>query len=313
VSGTVPGNVAPANVVRENFADEILSGLTEHTFDAGEVQLNYAEGPANGPPLVLLHGLGRRWQVFLPLIPSLSQHWHIFAPDLRGHGKSSRVARGYHGPQYSGDIVRLLRERVGAPVVIFGHSLGGMLAMWLASHHPEPVRALILGDNRIIVGNMHHPMYKALFSGLRDLARKGRSIDEIAEGIGKIELPLPGSDANTAEIITISQLPGNDKAYLTRWARCVQQADPDTYDMVLDGSSLEGWDGETVLRGIACPTLLLQATKELGGLMSEADVALAQSILPHHAHVQFQNLGHALFIQQPKTVLKALKNFLKSL
>ena len=313
MSGAIPGSVAPANVVRENFPDEIHPGLTQHAFDAGEVQLNYAEGPASGPPLLLLHGLGRRWQVFLPLIPALSQRWHIFAPDLRGHGKSSRVARGYHGPQYSKDLVHLLRERVGAPVVIFGHSLGGMLAMWLASHHPELVRALILGDNRIIVGHMHHPMYKALFSGLRNLARNGGSIDEIAEGIGKIVLPLPGREADSAETITISRLPGNDKAYLTRWARCIQQADPDTYDMVLDGSSLEGWDGETVLRGITCPTLLLQATKELGGLMSDADVEVAMRLLPHPAHVQFENLGHALFIQQPETVLQAVTGFLESL
>ncbi|HSZ60613.1 MAG TPA: alpha/beta hydrolase [Terriglobales bacterium] len=313
MNGADPEDVARGNVARGNFADEFLPDLTQHTFNAGEAQLNYAEGPANGPPLVLLHGLGRRWQVFLPLISALSQRWHIFAPDLRGHGKSSRVARGYHGPQYSGDIANLLRERVGAPAVIFGHSLGGMLAMWLAAHHPELARALILGDNRIIVGQTHHPMYKALFSGLRDLARKGASIDDIADGIGKIELPRPGSDAASAEIITISQLPGNDKAYLTRWARCVQQADPDTYDMVLDGSSLEGWDGETVLRGINCPTLLLQGTKELGGLMSHADVELAKHILPHHAHVQFENLGHALFIQQPEPVLEAVTSFLESL
>lgn len=293
--------------------NEIPPGLAEYTFDTGEVQLNYAEGPANGPPLVLLHGLGRRWQVFLPVIHALSPHWHIFAPDLRGHGKSSRVRRGYHGPQYSEDIARLLAERVGAPAVIFGHSLGGMLGMSVASHHPELVRALILGDNRIIIGHIRHPMYKALFSGLRDLARKGGSLDEIAEGIGKIELPLPGSNADSAEIITINQLPGNDKVYLTRWARCVQQADPDTYDMVLDGSSLEGWDGEKVLRGIACPTLLLQATQELGGLMSDEDVALAKRLLPHHAHVNFRNLGHALFIQQPEPVLQAVTSFLESL
>jgi pimeloyl-ACP methyl ester carboxylesterase len=313
VKGAGPGNVAPGNIVREKFADEIRPGLTEHTLGTGDVQLNYAEGPANGPPLLLLHGLGRRWQVFLPVIPALSERWHIFAPDLRGHGKSSRVARGYRGPQYSEDIVHLLRERVGAPAVIFGHSLGAMLGMWVASHHPELARALILGDNRITVGHMHHPMYKVLFSGLRDLARKGGSVDEIAEGIGKIELPLPGSDSDSAETITINQLPGNDKAYLTRWARCVQQADPDTYDMVLDGSSLEGWDGERVLRGISCPTLLLQATTELGGLMSDADVALAKGILLNHTHVQFKNLGHALFIQQPETVLRAVTNFLESL
>jgi pimeloyl-ACP methyl ester carboxylesterase len=288
-------------------------GLVERTFDTGAVQLgvrlNYAEGPAYGPPLVLLHGLGRRWQVFLPVIPALSLRWHIIAPDLRGHGKSSRVARGYHGPQYSEDIACLLRERVSAPAVIFGHSLGGMLGMWIASHHPELVRALILGDNMIVARRLRNPMYTALFSGLRDLARKGGSVEEIAGGIGKIVLPVPGTD----ESVMIRELPGNDEAYLLSWARCVQQVDADAYDMTLDGSSLEGWDGETVLRGITCPTLLLQATTELGGLMSDADVELATRVLPHHAHVKFRNLGHALFIQQPEPVLRAVTNFLESL
>jgi pimeloyl-ACP methyl ester carboxylesterase len=288
-------------------------GLAERTFDTGEVQLgvrlNYAEGPAHGPPLVLLHGLGRRWQVFLPLIPALSLRWHIFAPDLRGHGKSSRVARGYYGPHYSEDIACLLRGRVSAPAVVFGHSLGGMLGMWIASHHPELVRALILGDNMIVARRLRNPMYTALFTGLRDLARKGGSVEQIAGGIGKIVLPVPGTD----ESVMIRELPGNDEAYLLSWARCVQQADVEAYDMTLDGSSLEGWDGETVLRGIACPTLLLQATPELGGLMSDADVALATRVLPHHAHVKFRNLGHALFIQQPEPVLRAVTNFLESL
>ena len=294
--------------------NEVHPGLVEHAFDAGEVQLNYAEGPPNGPPLVLLHGLGRRWQVFLPVIPALSLRWHILAPDLRGHGKSSRVVRGYHGAQYSEDVACFLRERVAAPAVLFGHSLGGMVAMSVASHHPELVRALILGDNMILTARLRspmlrNPMYTALFSGLRDLARAGGSVEQIAERIGRIVLPVPGSD----ESAMIRELPGNDEAYLLSWARCVQQADADVYDMTLDGSSLEGWDGETVLSGIACPTLLLQACPELGGLMSDADVALATRLLPHHVHVKFRNLGHALFIHQPEPVLRAVTNFLEAL
>ena len=288
-------------------------GIVERTFDVGDARLNvlmnYAEGPANGPPLVLLHGLGRRWQVFLPLIPALSMRWHIFAPDFRGHGKSTHVARGYGGTEYAEDIARFLRERVAAPAVLFGHSLGGMVGMWVASHHPELVRALILGDNMIVAGRIPSPMYTKLFSGLRDLARKGGSVEKIAAGIGRIEIQMAGS----GEPITISKLPGNDEAYLLAWARCVKQADPDVYDMAIDGSAMESWDGEAVLRGISCPVLLLQASRELGGLMSEVDVALATRLLPHHTHVRFRTLGHALFIQQPEPVLRAVTNFLEAL
>jgi pimeloyl-ACP methyl ester carboxylesterase len=181
--------------------------------------------------------------------------------------------------------------------------------MSVASHHPELVRALILGDNMIVTRQLRNPMYTALFSGLRDLARKGGSIEQIAAGIGKIVLPVPSGD----EFVEIRELPGNDEAYLLSWARSVQQADPDTYEMTLDGSSAEGWDGESVLRRITCPTLLLQGNPELGGLMSDADVTLAKRLLPHHTHVKFRNLGHALFIQQPEPVLRVVTNFLESL
>ena len=197
---------------------DALPGITEHEFDAGEVRLNYAEGPPNGPPLVLLHGLGRRWHVFLPIIPALSMRWHIFAPDFRGHGKSARVPRGYHGTAICRRHRPILRERVPALPIIFGHSLGGMIAMWIAVHHPELVRALILGDNMIVAQRIPTPMYVALFSGLRDLARKGGSVEEIAAGIGRIELPRVPS---TNESVFIRNLPGNDEAYLLSWARCV--------------------------------------------------------------------------------------------
>ena len=292
-----------------NSSQESHPGIVESVFDAGEARLNYAEGPGNGLPLVLLHGLGRRWQVFMPLIPALSLRWHIFAPDLRGHGKSSRVPHGYRGTKYAEDVIHFLRERVAGPVVLFGHSLGGMIGMWIASHHPELVRALILGDNIISAKDLHNPRYMTLFAGLRGLARKGGSVEQIAAGIGRIEIRVAGN----AQPVAIHELPGNDEAYLLSWARCVAQADPDTYEMAIDGSATDDWDGEALLRGISCPTLLLQAGRELGGLMTDADVALAARLLPHHAHVKFRTLGHALFIQQPEPVLRAVTNFLEAL
>ena len=62
--------------------------LTERYFHTGIVTLmDSAEGAATGPPLVLLHGGSARWQSALPLIPDLSEQWHVYVPDLRGHGQ----------------------------------------------------------------------------------------------------------------------------------------------------------------------------------------------------------------------------------
>ena len=65
--------------------------LVEKRFDTGEVVLNYAEGPDNGPPIIFLHGFGEYWQGFIPLLSTISQRYHVYAVDLRGHGKSSKT------------------------------------------------------------------------------------------------------------------------------------------------------------------------------------------------------------------------------
>ena len=284
------------------------SGLRELTLETRGVRLNYAIGPETGPPLVLLHGLGRSWHVFLPLIPSLSLRWQIYAVDLRGHGKSSHVRGGYHGTEYAADIAALLAERIPQPAVIFGHSLGGMIGMWTASHHPELVRALILGDNMILSTKLPTG-YPSLFAALRDLARSGGSVEELAHGLARIRIRVPGTD----EAMDLGELPGNDEAYLRSWARYLQQVDPEAYEMTLDNSSIEGWDGEEVMKQIQCPTLLLQANPALGGMMSDHDVQRACALLAHPVRVRFPTLGHALFIQNPEPILRSVTNFLESL
>lgn len=118
----------------------------EHQFQAGAVTLNYVEGPAVGPPLVFLHGLAARWQTFMPLFPALSQEWQVRAVDLRGHGGSGWVPGHYHVDEFADDIVAFLTERVAAPAVLWGHSLGGSVGLIVAARRPELVRALIVGD-----------------------------------------------------------------------------------------------------------------------------------------------------------------------
>ena len=130
-----------------------------------------------------------------------------------------------------------------------------------------------------------------------------------AHGLARIRIRRPGTD----EAMDLGELPGNDEAYLRSWARYLQQVDPEAYEMTLDDSSIEGWDGEEVMRQIQCPTLLLQASPSLGGMMSDHDVQRACALLAHPVRVRFPTLGHALFIQNPEPILRSVTNFLESL
>ncbi len=79
----------------------------------------------SGPPLVLLHGGSARWQSSMPLIPALSQRWHLYAPDLRGHDKSGWVPGHYR----LNDYYEQLFQMISCPVLIIQGSpaLGGLL------------------------------------------------------------------------------------------------------------------------------------------------------------------------------------------
>ncbi len=296
------------------MADSILiPGFQEKTFQAGVVSIHYAEGPRNGPALVLLHGLVRDWKSFYVLLPELSSRFHIFALDLRGHGGSSHVALGYRLTEYAQDVSAFLKQVIPGGAAIFGHSLGAEVGMCVAAGEGCRVSALILGDPAISPENFARSMYDPLFIQLHELILGGDSDQELAQqelarGIGEIEIRVPGYD----EVLRIEELPGNSEPVLLEWARCAMLTDHETLAMTLDGSSFVGWDPVQILPRIACPTLLLQGNPELDALLTDDDVKLALKLLPRGEHVKFPLLGHALFMQQAKPVLAEIIRFLSS-
>src|SRR3954452_12986993 len=122
--------------------------LAERSFDTGLVTLNYvADGPEYARPLVLLHGGSARWPEVSDLIPALAATRRFYALDLRGHGRSGWVPGCYQLRDYAADVAAFLQGRVGRPAVLFGHSLGGQVALLAAAEYAHLVRAVINGDS----------------------------------------------------------------------------------------------------------------------------------------------------------------------
>ena len=284
----------------------VPSGFREATFTGSEVPIHYLEGPRNGPDLVLLHGLARDWHSFSSLIPSLSARFHLFALDLRGHGLSGRALHGYTISRIASDVSAFLTDVAPLGAAIFGHSLGAMVGMYAAGSGKCRVTALIVGDSMISPENLSHSPYHSLFSQLKRLIERGGSQHELARGIGKIEIRLPGID----EALPLDELAGNTPSVLSEWARSAARADPDALAMSLDGGAFQDWSPQTVLPRISCPVLLMQGNPQLDALLSDADVEMALKLLPCAEHVKFPLLGHALFMQKPEPVLKEVSRFL---
>jgi pimeloyl-ACP methyl ester carboxylesterase len=116
---------------------------------APAVALGYCLHPGPGPLLVLLSGLGNDLRSWSPsFLEALSRLAGVLVYDRRGSGQSAALSpRPVTAEAVATDLDRLLRTlRFDQPVVLVGHSLGGLYAQYFARNYPQQVAAVVLID-----------------------------------------------------------------------------------------------------------------------------------------------------------------------
>jgi pimeloyl-ACP methyl ester carboxylesterase len=120
-----------------------LEGFDERELEWGGARLAYAAG-GNGPPLVLVHGLGGTIENWRALAPALAVHHRVLVPDLPGHGGSSPLAEAPHVDSLADAVLAITDAEEAGDAVWVGHSLGGVVAIRAAVLRPDAVRGLVL-------------------------------------------------------------------------------------------------------------------------------------------------------------------------
>lgn len=126
---------------------ERWAGVRSETIElAGTaVHVLRADGPADGVPQLLVHGLGGSATNWIEVIPGLAAHGPVLAPDLPGFGRTEPPSpRASRVPANVAFLRALLRRLGWDRAVVHGNSMGGMLAVLLADRDPEHVERLVL-------------------------------------------------------------------------------------------------------------------------------------------------------------------------
>ena len=139
---------APQWLLQANYWRQATAAqLEKKSVQAGDTRWVYYEG-GQGPTIVLLHGFAANKEVWLPVAPLLTAHFHVVIPDLPGWGESSRIPGASYNidnqAERLNDFIQTLHLQHS---VIVGHSMGGAIAGVYAAEHPQDVAELALVDS----------------------------------------------------------------------------------------------------------------------------------------------------------------------
>jgi pimeloyl-ACP methyl ester carboxylesterase len=113
------------------------------TTRANGIDIHY-EAMGAGEPLLLLHGLGSRAEDWELQLPAFAPHFRVIAPDLRGHGRTTKPPGPYTVPLMTADVLGLMDALGVAAAHLVGLSMGGMIAFQMAVDRPERVLSLVI-------------------------------------------------------------------------------------------------------------------------------------------------------------------------
>ncbi len=159
---------------------------------ASQIELNgvltWYEERGAGEPLVLLHGGFANATAFDRMAPGLTDAFHVYIPERRGHGHTPDVDGPITFDLMADDTVAFLERVVGGPAHLVGHSDGAILCLLVALRRPDLIRKMVP-----ISGNFH---YEGSFSIDFSLEQMERWIgDEYGEKSpdGRDHFPIVGA------------------------------------------------------------------------------------------------------------------------
>ena len=109
-----------------------LNGFDDRELVVDGARLRYAVS-GDGPPLMLVHGLGGTVENWRALAPALAERHRVLVPDLPGHGQSEALPEARNLDAFVAAVIALLDAENLERAVWIGHSLGGTIALRAAA------------------------------------------------------------------------------------------------------------------------------------------------------------------------------------
>jgi pimeloyl-ACP methyl ester carboxylesterase len=245
-----------------------------------------ADGPEDGPAVLLLHGISGSTATYDFLVPELPRH-RLLRLDFRGHGQSDRAPGRYVLEGFASDAEAVLDQVVGAPAVIVGHSLGGLTATSVAQRRPDLVTALFLEDPPLFFDRATYEStaFATVFPLMQAAIVRWQAEGATAEEIGAAMAAAPSMSG----VGTMGD--ENMPDAMTSTGSALHALDPSVFDPVIAGTSVGSFDASVPLD---VPGVLLQPDRELGAAFFGDHAARLTAAAPKIDVIEVHGVGHLI-------------------
>lgn len=277
------------------MTDAKLPTLEERFAELKGSRIRYFVG-GEGPPLILVHGLGGAAANWTELAPLLVPNHRLLVPDLPGHGGSEALP-AVSGLEPFADRVAALAAREGMlPAPVVGHSLGGAVVLRLALRHPDDVSAVVLAASAgLSLGSIWGRQLQSVFSTVRPGRLAARWRDRVSRSLllrrfvfGFVSVADPGSLTNEAvEGFLAAQLLHTDVD--SAW------------------QALRADDPRQELEAVRCPVLVLWGAEDVQLPLDDAFEYARRLRAPLRV---IPGCGHLLIGERPDACAHAIDDFL---
>jgi esterase len=251
-------------------------------------------GPPDGPPVLLLHGGNQSAHSWDLVSLNLSDRYHVFALDQRGHGDSEWTRDLDYSLAAKAEDARAFIEDQGLrSCVILAHSMGGMVAMRLLLAHPEMARALVLVD----VGPELSPTGTKIVSNFVNHNVEFDDLEEFLDNVVKYD-PFRSRE-HISRTVKYNMLRRVDGKYVSKVDHRRVGAPPEP------GLNLDD------LSGLDCPVLVVRG--EQSDVLEPEAAQRFVSVLPRGRLVTVDRAGHNVHSANTSGFLGAVGPFLAEL